>query len=671
MAQFDKGGHLIVKGKQYQIGDLVGKLIYIPGNHLANYLQDIGLNIPRKLRMGVLKNVLRQSVEKTIEERKSLADEMGYRLTWFSRYTDSQLVNLLEWYKSPSLSRKYLEEFWVVLLGHLVEKGVSENDLLYLFEEATKAETTHVLPQSKQFNQQIEDVLYDEKGEIDGVTQDAFRPVTYKASTLTELRAIDDKFDAPIPKRLKKQEVLDIILVKLRERGQLTRELEDKLSGQNILLLERYAKDNDIKVSTELKKEEIIEYILSNAKETKEAYFVPASSAVYEKQVDEVEESFTSEVTSNLEETVQEEKMEEVKEETKEEVKEEIKQEVIEKEVVKEVYRESVDYKPEFERLAKAFEQLAVAFEKKEFVVNINPVVSIDEPTKPVQVDNAQIIKELLKEEEDFPVNIQPTQASQQPVVVQQIGEALGVPVQTPVEVKKNKKGEVVAEAPFAPIKVGKQFKMAKGLSKLAGLFALLSSIIWLAFAVVVLPIENFSQLDFINGYIPFYDLTQINVWYLVGGGAFLFLMNLILAIRLFKVKLKRASAIFFGIIELATGFGITGLLMLIGSFRKAQPIYKPHPQDGVGRIVEAINNLGTNLGGKKQKGESGKKAGRAIFMIFFVILAIVFAVLLILFLIWRLDFTYGYENIEVMNFGPWLRDNIIIKLFGKSHFKS
>jgi len=53
-------------------------------------------------------------------------------------------------------------------------------------------------------------------------------------------------------------------------------------------MMQRYAIDHDIKASTELKKEEIIEYILANAKETKESYFIPESIDVYEKEVHEV-----------------------------------------------------------------------------------------------------------------------------------------------------------------------------------------------------------------------------------------------------------------------------------------------------------------------------------------------------------------------------------------------
>ena len=46
--------------------------------------------------------------------------------------------------------------------------------------------------------------------------------------------------------------------------------------------MQRFAIEHNIKASIELKKEEIIEYILSNAKETKAQYYVPTNPGVYE-----------------------------------------------------------------------------------------------------------------------------------------------------------------------------------------------------------------------------------------------------------------------------------------------------------------------------------------------------------------------------------------------------
>jgi hypothetical protein len=91
----------------------------------------------------------------------------------------------------------------------------------------------------------------------------------------------------------------------------------------SVLLMQRYAIDNDIKASTELKKEEIIEYILSNAQETKETYYVPETEA-YEMEIEQLSteqqvtkgEDIVSEVkmseplikvVTKVEETIQEE----------------------------------------------------------------------------------------------------------------------------------------------------------------------------------------------------------------------------------------------------------------------------------------------------------------------------------------------------------------------------
>ena len=95
-------------------------------------------------------------------------------------------------------------------------------------------------------------------------------------------------------------------------------------------------------------KEEIIEYILANAKETKEAYFIPESSQVYDKEVEEVSKH-VEEVKPVVQEvvTIVEEKPEEVSEEVIEEapqVVEEVSE--VETEVIEEVSKEEVEEIP-------------------------------------------------------------------------------------------------------------------------------------------------------------------------------------------------------------------------------------------------------------------------------------------------------------------------------------
>ncbi len=633
MALITSNGYLSLKGKQYPLVDFISNLAYVSGAYTANFLKEIGLTIPRKLRMSVLKQVLKDSVATTIEERKTLADEMGYRLTWFQRYTDTQLVNLLEWYKSPSLSNNYINSVYQAMILYFVESGVADQEIEKLMDYALTQSKVGKKITSKEFNTALDSVLFDEPGEIDGVTQDQFRPVTFKSSTLTELRMLGDKYNAPIPKRLKKQEVLDIILTKLKERNQLTPTLEDKLKNQNIILLERYAKDNDIKVSTELKKEEIIEFILSNAKETKESYFVPQSLDVYEKMVEE-------------------EKVEPVvviKEEPKVIVKEVVKEvteskpEVVAQKAIVQTI-ESIDYRPQFDKLAEAFEKLADAFSKKEFNVHVetHPVVQVNnpsveevikkvEPEKVVEVvqvkpssdlslTNSQIIAELLKEDESDIPQLEPLDENS-------MDEGSS-------EVKKKRKNP--------------------GLLVVASIFGFLSAAIFILVALTYVPQLNFT--------IPMVDLSFITIdpmIMLVSLGV-VGVFDIFVGIRLLAKKIKKGEVIFYGILTLITGFFFTGLLALLGA-REVVIKKKNEPKDDVSKMVEALTQIAE---GKDKKQSKGKMSGFAKFFLWlFIIVFIVFA---ILFALWRLGFTYGYENIPFI--GPFIRDYIMIPIFGSSH---
>lgn len=224
--------------------------------------------------------------------RLTLADELNYRLSWFTEFTETQLENLLVFFDDPKLDREYLTVLWIELLGYMVEKHVNSADLKTLLDNSIK----HVkavgldLPNMKTFNLEIKDLFFDEPNHIDGLPPKKFRPVLYKSSTLTEIRELGHKYDVSVPKRLKKNELADIIIKELMDRGEHTAALEDNIRNMSVLLMQRFAIDHNIKASTELKKEEIIEYILSNAKETKETYFTPVSNLVYDQEVEEVQQ---------------------------------------------------------------------------------------------------------------------------------------------------------------------------------------------------------------------------------------------------------------------------------------------------------------------------------------------------------------------------------------------
>ena len=282
--------------KTYELKDVVKHLYSLAPRDIVDFFKSLSLNMPRRLRMEVIKEVLKDKVKQTRAERDSLADELNYRLQWFKEYSDTQCVNLLKYYDLDDTNVSFMESFWIAIINYMIERGVSEEHLSELFKKAEKNSKKKGLGFSdiKAYNDAIDDIFYDESNHLDGLTPKKIRPVLFQSSTLVEIREIGKKYGVNVPRRLKKQQLLQIIFDELEERKQLTDELKETLTKKSVIAIQRYAMDNDIKVSTELKKEEIIEFILENAHQTKESYFKPETSD-YRFDVEEAEKELVPE----------------------------------------------------------------------------------------------------------------------------------------------------------------------------------------------------------------------------------------------------------------------------------------------------------------------------------------------------------------------------------------
>lgn len=339
MARLNYESDISIGKKSIKVDEFLKTLIYLPAEEVRTYFTELGLTLPRELRMFALRETLRVRVIETRKTRLTLADELNYRLSWFTEFTETQLENLLVFFDDRELDKQFLNEFWLEVLNYMLSKGVLPESFHQLHERslAHVKENGIVLPDMKTYNRTIKDLFFDSMGRIDGLTQQKIRPVLYKSSTLGELRDLGSKYDVDVPRRLKKNELADIIIKELKERNQYTDALEKEIRKMSVIVLQRYAIDHDIKASTELKKEEIIEYILKNAKETKEAYFVPHSIEVYEKEVTDVSDEPIEDITeeeSTEEEVAVEETVEETPTETETPTEEDTEEEVEEEEVV-------------------------------------------------------------------------------------------------------------------------------------------------------------------------------------------------------------------------------------------------------------------------------------------------------------------------------------------------
>ncbi len=363
MAYLKREDTIKINKKTYNVGDLIEELIKIPSLDMKMFFQTLGLSFPRQLRIDALREAL-DPYKEDKEHIKRLSDEMRYRIGWYANFSDAQLVNLLPQFNDGKLIKTYKIALWLHVFNYMVIKKVSETDMAKLISKAEsfpKGTSENILA----YNAQINPLFYDNKNEIDGLEPDIFRSVLYKSSTLVEIREIGLKYNVDVPRRLRKQQLAEIIKDVLKERGLYTDAEGEKIDAMSVIIMQRYAINNDIKASIELKKEEVIEYILKNANETKEAYFVPTNPGVYEMVLPEVVEEPVEEEPVVEEPVVEEVVVEEVvvvepvKEEPKvQEPVEEIEMADISKEALEKILAEMDELKKEVETLSEEVEVL-------------------------------------------------------------------------------------------------------------------------------------------------------------------------------------------------------------------------------------------------------------------------------------------------------------------------
>ena len=134
MPRLNRESSITVGNKQYIVDDLLKTIIYLPAPQVKTFFTEIGLTIPREIRMYVLKEVLREKVIETRKSRLTLADEINYRLSWYTEFSETQLENLLVFFDDPKIDRDFLEDFWTDLLSYMVEKKVLPKDIKKLVD---------------------------------------------------------------------------------------------------------------------------------------------------------------------------------------------------------------------------------------------------------------------------------------------------------------------------------------------------------------------------------------------------------------------------------------------------------------------------------------------------------------------------------------------------------
>jgi len=241
--------------KEYEKEAFVSLLTSLDTEALVKALVEKSVLFAKGKRVALLQEAVANYVKAYKAQYEGSADQLLYRLQFIHLYGEYQLQNLL-----PSLTADEQNAYLVSLYGFLYEGLLTNGVDCGFIGSLPKAKASlSVVEVDALFNE----VFLDEvESDLDALTKELVRPVLYHGSLIVELRALGLKYGVKVPARFKKEDLISRILIYFNVEDEEKETIREKLKTLPVVLIERFAKDNNIKVSADFKKEDIIEYIL-------------------------------------------------------------------------------------------------------------------------------------------------------------------------------------------------------------------------------------------------------------------------------------------------------------------------------------------------------------------------------------------------------------------------
>lgn len=248
--------YIYLYSKKVKITKLVSEFVVIPSFEIVKYLKNKEIYLPNYIHKALIRKNIAPAIANA-ESSDKFSDEMKYRLRWFDQFTIFQLERLATGYQLSIDVDEYKKDFWDIIVRNRTELGINNLEFVKL-QNLTLKYSKEKQEKFDEMMKQFNEIYFEPDGYFDGTLIDEATEVLEKATTLAEIRDLGKKYDVDIPRRINKKQLVDIVALKLDYDDRQREELEKK----SILEIERFAKKEKVNVSIELRKSDMIEYIL-------------------------------------------------------------------------------------------------------------------------------------------------------------------------------------------------------------------------------------------------------------------------------------------------------------------------------------------------------------------------------------------------------------------------
>ncbi len=244
-----------LNNKKVKIDRLIDRFAVIPSNEVVRYLKNKEIYLPNYLHKALIRKNIAPVIANAENDDK-FSDEMKHRLKWFDEFTIFQLEKLAERYGITVNVKEYKKDFWDIIIHNRNELGINTLEFVKLQNLTMKYQRAQQ-EDYETLKDNMKEIFFEPPGYFEGSPVSNAREVLAYAMTLSDVRELGKKYSVEIPRRINKQQIIEIIALKL----DLNEAEQTELTKKNVTDLENYAKEHKVPVSVELKKREMIEYI--------------------------------------------------------------------------------------------------------------------------------------------------------------------------------------------------------------------------------------------------------------------------------------------------------------------------------------------------------------------------------------------------------------------------
>ncbi len=191
------------------------------------------------------------------ESMESYSDELKYRLNSFDKYSIHLALYLEEKYNIRVRNSEFKNLFMRFFL-----KNESSFETTTAFNKAlSKIKDKKNASGSELFVNMISsflEIVYTPQGYVDGISIQELKDHIVPTYTLNEVPELGKKYGVEIPKRINKAKLIELLVAKYN----LSESEQEELSKKSILDITKFAKERGLKFSTDLKKEDMVEYLI-------------------------------------------------------------------------------------------------------------------------------------------------------------------------------------------------------------------------------------------------------------------------------------------------------------------------------------------------------------------------------------------------------------------------